>query len=101
MKTLLHLTPLCLQAIHALAKDLYIAKETAMIVIRVLSKHSGNPKSGVRVMIIWNFFTHTDCGYTDENGYAYADVTPRSGELHVGGNIVYEGHLEGMIPVYV
>lgn len=71
-----------------------------MIIIQVFSKNNGNPKRGARVTIIWNIFTHTDCGYTDDNGCAYGYAEPGEGEVYVDGDSVYKGPVQGMIPVF-
>lgn len=74
-----------------------------MIVVQVFSKHSGKPKSGARVTInkTYHFFGYTASYYTDKNGCAYVDTDPCTGEVYVDGDMVHEGHLEGLIPVFV
>lgn len=72
-----------------------------MITIQVFSASSGRPRQGVRVTIMYpGTFTHSDCGYTDSNGYAYANVGPSSGEVWVEGKMVYSGYLQGTVRVH-
>lgn len=72
-----------------------------MIAIQVFSQSNGRPKKGVRVTIMYpGTFTHSDCGYTDSNGYAYANVGSASGEVWIEGRRVYAGYLQGTLRVH-
>jgi hypothetical protein len=74
-----------------------------MITIRVISKQSGKPLKGVKVGLGFGdsiFGTYMPGIYTDSNGDAHFNVSPKDGVVYVNGNSNYKGYLSGRIIVY-
>jgi hypothetical protein len=75
-----------------------------MITVQVLWKDSGQPAPRQKVACCfgrrWGDNKTTDVS-TNEQGLAYFQVEPTSGEVYVNGTTMYKGMINGSIIVYL
>lgn len=73
-----------------------------MITIQIISRSSGKPIKGVRVGLGFGglFGTYMPSIYTDTNGDAHFNISPKEGKVYVDGNTKHEGYLSGRVVVY-
>jgi hypothetical protein len=75
-----------------------------MVTIKIVSKSSGNPVKGKKVVLgIDAFFSGgvTSPQWTDSEGEAHFDIKPNKGKVFVDGSTKHEGDLSGRVVVYI